>query len=72
MLELQILYIVLILFTIIVGTLLSIVLFKIIKILNTLEEIIDIYNKAKQIVNIYSQIPEILLTYFKNTIFWKK
>ena len=50
---------------------LSIVLYKTIKILNTLQEIIEIYNKIKQIIDIYSQIPEIFFTYvFKNKLLW--
>lgn len=69
---LEILYIVLIIFTTVIWTLLSIVLYKTIKILNTLQEIIEIYNKVKQIIDIYSQIPEILFTYVKNLIFWEK
>ena len=69
---LEILYIVLIIFTTVIWTLLSIVLYKAIKILNALEEIVDLYNKVKQIMDIYSQIPEILFTYVKNLIFWEK
>lgn len=68
----EILYVVLIIFTTVIWTLLSIVLYKTIKILNTLQEIIEIYNKVKQVLDIYSQIPEIILDYIKWFIFWKK
>lgn len=66
------LYIVLILFTTIIWTLLSIVLYKLIKVLNVAMEIVEIYNKAKQVFMLYSQIPDLILDYVKDLIFWKK
>ncbi len=69
---LDILYITLTFFTIIIGTLFSIVLYKIIKVLNVLMEIVEIYNRAKQVVAIYSQIPDIIFDYFKWMLFGKK
>lgn len=69
---LDILYITLTFFTIVIGTLFSIVLYKLIKVLNVLMEIIEIYNKAKQVMALYSQIPDIVFDYFKWMLFWKK
>ncbi len=69
---LEILYIVLIFFTTIIWTLLSIVLYKLIKVLNVLMEVVEIYNKVKQILSLYSQIPDLILDYVKDFIFWKK
>lgn len=68
----EILYITLTLFTFIIGTLLSIVLYKLIKILNVAMEIVEIYNKAKHIMMLYSQIPDIIFDSFKEIIFGKK
>jgi uncharacterized membrane protein len=56
---LEILYIVLIMFTSIVGTLLIIALLRVIKILWPITEIADFYNKIKQILSAYKQIPEL-------------
>lgn len=67
----EILYVVLIIFTVVIWTLLSVVLFKVIRILNTFEEIIAIYDKIKTILNIYAQIPEIALEYIKSLFIWK-
>lgn len=55
----EILYIVLIMFTSIVWTLLSIVLFKVLKILWPVTEVMWIYNKIKNIFTWYSNIPDI-------------
>lgn len=68
----EILYITLTIFTIIIGTLLSIVLYKIIKVLNVIMEIVEVYNKIKQVINLYSQIPDIIFEYFKDMVLWKK
>jgi len=57
---LEIFYLVLIIFTIIIGTLLSIVLVKLIKVLNMLVEIANYYAKVKQILSLYSHIPHII------------
>lgn len=69
---LEVLYIVLILFTTIIWTLLSIVLYKLIKVLNVLMEIVEIYNKFRQIFLLYAQIPDLILDYVKDKIFGKK
>lgn len=68
----EILYITLAFFTFIIGTLLSIVLYKLIKILNVAMEIVEIYNKAKQVMMLYSQIPDIIFHSLKEMIFGKK
>ena len=54
---LDILYIVLSIFTSIIGTLLIIVLYRIIKILGTVMEMLSYYNKFKAYLAWYSQIP---------------
>lgn len=69
---LEVLYIVLILFTTIVWTLLSIVLYKLIRVLNTLEEIVTIYDNIKSILMLYSQIPDMIFGYVKDLLLWKK
>lgn len=69
---LDILYITLTIFTILIGTLFSIVLYKLIKVLDTLMEIVEVYNKLKQILAIYSQIPDAIFEYFKDLVFRKK
>lgn len=68
---LDILYTVLIIFTVLVWTLFSIVLFKLIKVLNVIMEIVSVYDKFKTIFWIYSKIPNLLLEKIKN-IFTKK
>lgn len=55
---LEILHIVLIIFTSVIWVLLSIVLIKTIKILNTVWEIIDIYNKMKAVFAYYEALPK--------------
>jgi hypothetical protein len=65
---LEALYITLIAFLAVTGTLLSIVLFKLIRILNTLEEMVQIYLQIKEIFQIYSQIPVMLIEFVKNMI----
>ena len=57
---LDILYIVLSIFTVIVWTLLSIVLFRIIKVLWPVMEIITYYKKVKKYLSIYKQIPNMV------------
>lgn len=69
---LEILYIALTFFTIIIWTLLSIVLYKLIKILNVFMEIVKIYNKFRKIFLLYTQIPDLILDYIKEKIFRKK
>ena len=54
---LDILYIVLSIFTAIVGTLLSIVLYRVIKILTPVMEIVGYYNQVKEYLAMYAKIP---------------
>lgn len=54
---LEALYIVLIVFTSIVGTLLVIALIKVIRILSVVDEITSYYTKIKQILKRYESIP---------------
>ena len=56
----DILYIVLIIFTSIIGTLLTIILMRVMKVLNMATEIVDFYNKIKQVFVTYKQIPQII------------
>ena len=53
------LYIVLIVFTSIIWTLLTIALLKLIKVLNMATEIVDFYNKIKEMLSAYKKIPDI-------------
>lgn len=69
---LQVLYIVLTLFIIVIGILNSIVLRKLIKILNTFNEMITLFNNVKQIFFLYSQIPEMIFWYIKGILLGKK
>lgn len=55
---LEILYIVLIMFTSIIWTLLAIVLVKVLKILGPVTEVVEMYNKVKQMFKAYANIPE--------------
>lgn len=57
---LDILYITLTIFTAIIGTLLSIVLIRTIKVLWVAVELVDYYNKIKKLIIAYKQIPEIV------------
>jgi hypothetical protein len=64
---LEILYTVLIVFSTIIGTLTTIVLLKILKILWPLEELVNIYSKFKYIFSNYLNIIEVLKQrFFKN------
>ncbi len=58
---LEMLYIVLIIFSTIIWTLLIITLLRVIKILWPMTEIADFYHKMKKIFSAYSQIPEIVV-----------
>lgn len=69
---LEILYIVLIFFTTIVWTLLRVVLYKLIRILNTLEEIFAVYDNIKSILVLYKKIPDMIFSYVKDLLLWKK
>lgn len=68
----EIFYIALTFFTVVIGTLLSIVLYKLIQILNVAMEIVEIYNRVKQIMALYSQIPDVIFDYLKQMLFGKK
>jgi len=72
--SLDILYITLSIFTAIIGTLLAIVLFKVIKILNPVLEIVDYYNQFKQYLSTYKAIPWIVKEKIFEIIwnFWSK
>lgn len=54
----EILYIILIMFSSIIWTLLILVLMRILKILWPITEIVNFYNKIKQIFSAYSAIPD--------------
>ncbi|NUJ97444.1 hypothetical protein HGA92_01500 [Candidatus Gracilibacteria bacterium] len=57
---LEILYFVLIVFTLIIGTLLSIVLFRVLQILNIIGEITGYYKRVKRVVAMYNNIPNMV------------
>lgn len=57
---LDILYITLIMFTTIIGTLLTLVLMRVMKALWMVMEIVDFYEKIKEIIAAYKQIPDML------------
>lgn len=65
---LEALYIVLIVFSSIIWTLLILVLVRVLKILWPIVEIAEFYEKIKKIFWIYANIPSIL----KEQVFWKK
>lgn len=55
---LEILYLVLIVFSSVIWTLLIIVLIRLLKILWPVMEIVQVYNKIKQVFKAYASIPE--------------
>jgi len=55
---LEILYIVLIMFSSIIWTLLIVVLIRVLRILWPITELVDFYNKIKQIFAAYASIPD--------------
>ena len=71
---LDILYITLSIFTAVIWTLLAIVLFKVIKVLNPVLEIVDYYNQLKSYLASYKAIPSIIKEKVFEIIwnFWKK
>lgn len=69
---LEILHIVLIIFSSIIGTLLIIVLLRVLKILWPVMEVVDLYNKVKQILKAYSSIPDMVKTKVSDIIKNKK
>ena len=58
--SLDLLYFVLAFFVTILGTLLSIILFRVMKILGVVQEVAMYYYKVKQILGYYSHIPDML------------
>lgn len=56
----ELLYLVLTFFTIVIGTLFTLVLIRLLKILKVVTEIADIYFKCKEILGNLSLLPEIL------------
>lgn len=69
---LEILYIVLIIFSSIIGTLLVLILVKVLKILWPITELVDIYNKIKNIFKMYASIPDMIKEKVKESIKSKK
>ena len=65
---LEILYIVLIMFSSIIWTLLIIVLLRVIKILWPIMEIVELINKIKQIFKAYANIPDIIKQKVSDTL----
>jgi len=63
---LEILYIVLIVFSSIIWTLLIIILIRVIKILWPVMEILELYNKIKNIFSAYASIPDKVKDYAKD------
>ncbi len=57
---LDMLYITLTVFSAIIGTLLTLVLIRVLKVLWMATEIVDYYNKIKHIFSAYKQIPDII------------
>ena len=57
---LQLLYIVLIMFTSIIWTLLVLVLIRVLKILGPVMEVVEMYNKVKTILKAYANIPDMI------------
>lgn len=69
---LEILYIVLIIFTSIIWTLLTVVLIRVLKILWPITEVVEVYNKVKTILKAYSSIPDLIKEKVKEKIKWNK
>lgn len=69
--SLDILYITLSLFTAVIWTLLSIVLFRVIKILWPVMEILWYYEQVKSYIAMYSQIPWLVKDKVFEVIWWK-
>ena len=69
---LEILYIVLIIFTSIIWTLLTIVLVRVLKILWPITEIVGIYEKIKGLFSTYANIPDLIKEKVKEKFLGKK
>lgn len=65
---LEILYIVLIMFSSIIWTLLIMVLIRVLKILWPVMEVVELYNKVKSIFKAYANIPDIIKQKFSETL----
>lgn len=65
---LEVLYIVLIVFSSIIGTLLVLVLIRVLKILWPVMELLEIYNKIKSIFAAYASIPDKIKDFAKDYI----
>ncbi len=69
---LEMLYVVLIMFTSIIWTLLILTLLRVLKILWPVTETVALYNKIKKILKAYSSIPDIIKEKVGETIKGKK
>ncbi|MDD3145241.1 MAG: hypothetical protein PHV23_03985 [Candidatus Gracilibacteria bacterium] len=65
---LEVLYLVLIVFSSIIGTLLVLVLIRVLKILGPVMELLEIYNKIKSIFSAYASIPDKIKDFAKDYI----
>ena len=65
---LEILYIVLIMFSSIIGTLLILVLIRVLKILWPVMEVVELYNKIKSMFQAYANIPNIIKSKVSETL----
>lgn len=57
---LDVLYIVLILFTCIIGTLLTIILIKVIRMMEVIDEMLYYYGRVKKVLWVYAQVPNMV------------
>lgn len=57
---LEVLYIVLIMFSSIIWTLLILVLIRVFRILWPITEVVELYNKVRQIIKAYANIPDMI------------
>jgi len=64
----EILYIVLIMFSSIIWTLLILVLIRVLKILWPVMEVVELYNKVKQIIQAYASIPDMIKQKVSDTL----
>ena len=64
----EILYLVLIVFSSIIWTLLIVVLIRVLKILWPVMEVVEMYNKVKSIIQAYANIPEIIKSKVSETL----
>lgn len=69
---LEILHIVLIIFTSIIWTLLTLVLIRVLRILWPINELVDVYNKIKNVFKVYASIPDMIKEKIKESIKGKK